>query len=237
MNGVEMELTLDELRSQFLVHTRQAYGLLPYVARPRILDIGCGRGLQTLAIAQLSDGEIVAIDTDARALASLQSCVEKAGLTRRIKVVNVSLYETGFPDAGFDILWEEGVMHLLDSTRSLPACRRLLKSGGFLVMHEDVTWFGSLRGSLQTHGFQSVAHHPLPRHFWWTDYYKPLEVAIRNYRERHGDEPESPELAQLDREIGMVKADPGRFDCAFFVLQKAVSRSAETNNAEPSAQD
>ena len=43
--------------------TAKAYGMcdgLP--AKPRILDIGCGPGAQTLALARLSEGTILALD-------------------------------------------------------------------------------------------------------------------------------------------------------------------------------
>ncbi|MCU0690101.1 MAG: class I SAM-dependent methyltransferase [Polyangiaceae bacterium] len=153
MSDIEKALNLEVLRASFLDHTRAAYRLLPDLVRPRILDLGCGRGLPTLEISQLSDGDIVAIDTDSAALAYLQARIEEADLSRQINVVHVSIYETGFPDGLFDVIWEEGVMHLLDSSRSLPECRRLLKPGGFLVMHEDVTWFGSVQNPLR--GFQN----------------------------------------------------------------------------------
>jgi len=220
MNDIEETLKLAELRTRSLVHTRQAYRLLPPLVRPRILDLGCGRGLPTLELARLSDGEIVAVDRDAAALAHLQARMEKDDLSQRIEVIHVSIYETGFPDSSFDVIWEEGVMHLLDSSRSLRECGRLLRPGGFLVMHEDVTWFGSILDDLPARGFQVVAEHPLPRHFWWTKYYCPLEAAIKKYRESHCDELDSAELAQYEREIAMVKKDPDRFDCAFYILQK-----------------
>lgn len=99
-------------------------------------------------------------------------------------------------------------------------CNRLLKPGAFLVMNETVAWFEGVRRSLPSEGFQIVGRHLLPRHCWWTDYYAPLEQAIRGYKDSQGDTPDSAELARYEREVAMVKADPSRFDCGFFILQK-----------------
>ncbi len=126
-------LDADGLRAGFLAYTRQAYALLPAMKRPRILDIGCGTGAATMELLRLSGGRVVAIDPDASALAGMRQRIEAEGLLDLVEMVNVSLFDVGFPEASFDVLWEEGVLHLVDRARSLPACHRLLKPGGFLV--------------------------------------------------------------------------------------------------------
>ena len=43
--------------------TRKAFELLPDLPdKPKILDIGCGKGIQTIELAKISDGRIVAVD-------------------------------------------------------------------------------------------------------------------------------------------------------------------------------
>ena len=39
-------------------YTRKAFRLLPKLAKPRILDIGCGTGIPALELARLREGEI-----------------------------------------------------------------------------------------------------------------------------------------------------------------------------------
>ena len=51
------DLGVQQLRLRALEHTRKAFALLPAIDRPRILDIGCGRGLQTMELARLSGGD------------------------------------------------------------------------------------------------------------------------------------------------------------------------------------
>ncbi len=221
-NSVGAALAIEKLRAGFLRYTREAYALLPAMDRPRILEIGCGSGLATMELVRLGGG-VVGIDTDAEALSEVKRRLAGEGLGDRVEVVNVSLFDAGFPDQSFDVLWEEGVLHLLDSGRSLPACHRLLKPGGFLVMHETVRWFEGARDSLRTFGFRMFDQVLLPKRSWWADYYEPLEARIRALREKHGEALESGELARHEREIAIVKADPERFDCGLFILQSSQS--------------
>jgi SAM-dependent methyltransferase len=219
---VEHALGVQELRARFLEHTRKAYDLLPALNRPRILDIGCGQGAPTLELASLSGGEVVGIDIDEKALSRLQERIEESCLSGRVKARRCSFLNSGFAAESFDVLWEEGVLHLLDPARSVAECRRLLRPGGFLVMHETIEWFEKVRKKFPRHGFALVARHLLPRHLWWTDYGAPLEARIREFRETHRATPEPPELTRHAREVAGMKADPGKTDGAFFILQKTV---------------
>jgi len=218
---IDAALGAEELRAAFLRYTREAYALLPAMDHPRILDIGCGSGSATMEMVRLSGSEVVGLDTDASALSEMRRRLEADGLGNRVKAVNTSLFDVDFPDKSFDLLWEEGVLHLLDRARSLPVCHRLLKPGGFLVMHETVAWFDETRDSLRTAGFTFFNQVLLPKRAWWTDYYEILEARIRALREAHVEGLESEKLAQHEREIVMVKADPERFDCGFFILQRS----------------
>ncbi len=219
-DSIDAVLGVEDLRAAFLSYTRHAYALLPAMGQPLFLDIGCGSGQATIELARLSGSSVVGIDTDATALSELRRRIEVDRLGQRIEIVNASLFDVSFADESFDLLWEEGVLHLLDSTRSLTVCRRLLKPGGFMVMHETVVWFESIRANLSADGFGIVNEYLLPKRCWWTDYYAPLEDRIRLLREERGREIASEKLAQYEREIAMVKANPDRFDCGFFILQK-----------------
>ena len=87
-------------------------------------------------------------------------------------------------------------------------------------MHERLAWFATLQDRLPERGFAVVNRHLLPKHFWWTEYGAPLERRVEELRESHGDAAESPELIRHADDAAMIKADPGGFDCAFFILQK-----------------
>ncbi|MBN1944875.1 MAG: class I SAM-dependent methyltransferase [Bradymonadales bacterium] len=213
-------LELETLRIGFLKYTRKAFARLPELDRPRILDIGCGSGLPTIELARLSNGEVVGIDTNGSELAELQRRIEDHGLQPRVKAVHVSLLETRFEPASFDLLWDEGTLHLTDPKKSLPVCRHLLRPNGFLVMHETIAWFEGVMVQLSELGFEVFDRLPLPSRCWWTDYYAPLEERIQALGVHESDVVDAERLAQIEREIAMVQADPERFDCDFFIARK-----------------
>lgn len=213
-------LKISELRSRCLVHTREAYSMVEGLNQPQILDIGCGNGTPTLELATLSGGLVIGIDTDQSALETFRKRIEERGLSDFVSAIHCSLYDTEFPDENFDLLWEEGVLHLLDPRRSFSECHRLLKSGGFLVGHERIEWFETTRPRLPEFGFKFIDQHLLPKHFWWTDYGAPLEKRIDSLLKSQPTLAQSPEITRHKREVAAVKADPGHFDCGFFILQK-----------------
>jgi SAM-dependent methyltransferase len=217
---IEQALQVEQLRARFLKYTREAYRLLPPQLRPRLLDIGCGQGQQTMQLAGLSEAEIVGVDIDGAALAKLRHRVEQADLSERITLIHASLYEAGLPDESFDILWEEGVLHLLDASRALAECHRLLKPKGFLVTHETVSWFERVREKLSESGFVSANQYLLPERCWWTDYGAPLEARIRAFREQHGAAAECEELARHERDVAAIKEDPTQLATGLFILQR-----------------
>ena len=44
------------------IYTQKAFEMIPKIKTPLILDIGRGPGIQTIHLAKISDGKIIAID-------------------------------------------------------------------------------------------------------------------------------------------------------------------------------
>lgn len=214
------ELNIEELRERFLKYTRKAYQMLPKMDKPRILDIGCGTGIPTIELARLSNGEIIGIDIDKNALDKLNLKIEKKGLSSRVKTMNCSLYKTEFPSFSFNILWDEGVIHILDLKKSLKECSRLLKLNGFLVMGEMIKWMKDKFEIFSKFGFKQMYQLLLPEKCWWTEYYSPLEKKIKEIRKKNIGSEDLENLKRHEREIEMVKKNPKEFDCAFYIMQK-----------------
>lgn len=224
---LDRELGIFELRDGFLEHTRRAWALLPPFdsVPPRILDIGCGTGTPSLELARLGGGDVVGIDIDEAALAVLRERAGDVGLGDRVTTWRVSLEENGLPDAAFDVLWEEGVLHMLDVDRSLSECRRLLKPGCHLVMHETTLWLDGIRERLADHGFAVRATHPLPRHFWLTHWADPLDARLRAFERSHDlnalNETTASALATHRAAVAAIRADPDATRCAYWVVARA----------------
>ena len=214
------ELNADKFRKKFLKYTRKAFEMLPKTENPYILDIGCGSGIPTLELAALSNGEIVGIDIDQFALNKLNSKIIKKTLSNRIKVYNRSIYDTKFPNERFDLLWEEGVIHILNIKKCLTECNRILKLNGYLVSFETIKWVENNIETFPKYGFKLLNKFLLPEEAWWTEYYSPLEKKIKQLRIKYNGAKELKELEGHEKDIAMLKKNPQEFDCGFYIYQK-----------------
>ena len=93
--------------------TRRAFQSLPAPsAIHRILDVGCGAGLQTLEFARLSTVDIVAADNNPVVIETLSRRVEKDGLSPRVKPVVADMLALDVAPKSFDLLWSEGAIYM-----------------------------------------------------------------------------------------------------------------------------
>ena len=212
----------DGIRRRLLKYTRKAFKLLPQLDHPRILDIGCGSGVPTLELARLSNGEIVAVDSDAAALQILDSRIKKLKLSGRVKTLNCTIAEMKFPLPSFDLIWAEGSIFVLGFEKSLRAWRPLLMPRGFLVMHDEK---GDVEAKLKTIagcGFALLSYFCLDRHVWWDEYFAPLEKLIKETQNRSeaGVEPDA-EVLQAQKDLEIFKDNPQASESACFIMQRA----------------
>ncbi|HXX81835.1 MAG TPA: class I SAM-dependent methyltransferase [Thermodesulfovibrionales bacterium] len=122
-----------------------------YIARGRILDIGCGRGL-FLKIMRDDGWEVNGVEFS----------VEPASNVYGIPVMSGEPTSWGFPDAAFDVITMNHVLeHLLQPREMVHECRRLLKKGGLLMC--AVPNFLSLQSSM---GKKVWFHLDVPYHIY-----------------------------------------------------------------------
>jgi len=214
------ELDAEGLRAVFLEYTRKAYVSIPKIDNPRILDIGCGTGIPTLELAKLSNGEITGIDINQDALNKLNLKIKQYGLSNRIKLFNRSVYNMLFDDEEFDIIWEEGVIHLLDIKKALTECNRVLKLNGYMITGEATNWADKKLKNFPKFGFSLLKQIPWSKECWWKEYYAPLENKINILRKKYNDIDDIEEIKQHLREIEMVKKNASEFECTTYIMQK-----------------
>jgi ubiquinone/menaquinone biosynthesis C-methylase UbiE len=211
----------DRIRKRLLKYTRKAFRMLPQLDKPRILDIGCGSGVPTMELARLSSGEIIGIDIDQDMLDALRGKIEKAGLSDRVKVINRSLFDMEFPDESFDVIWAEGSINVIGFKKGLQEWKRLLKLGGFMVVHDER---GNVRGKLEQIsrcGYGLLGYFELDEKTWWTEYFAPLEKLISEARVKYSDAPGVVEALQdAQREIDMFKKSPDLNSSVCFVMKR-----------------
>ena len=179
------ELNAEGIRSVFLKYTRKTFNNMPKIDKPRILDLGCGTGMCTLELARLSNGMITGIDINQDALDKLNLKINKLDLSNRVTIYNRSAYNTQFEEEIFDIIWEEGVIHLLDLKKVLKECHRVLKVNGFMISGETKKWAGGALKIFPKFGFKLIKQIPWEKKCWWTAYYSPLEQKINVLRKKY----------------------------------------------------
>ncbi|MFC2020828.1 class I SAM-dependent methyltransferase [Chloroflexota bacterium] len=211
----------DLARKRLLKYTRKAFGMLPELDRPRILDIGCGSGISTLELARLSQGEIVAIDIDQPALDKFNIRIRQAGLTERVKAVNCSMFDMDFPNESFDIIWSEGSIYAIGFERGLREWKRFLKPAGFIMVHDEQGNVKEKLEQISNCGYELLGYFILSTETWWTEYFAPLEKWIAEYGIRYADNPKIlEEIHQAQEELDMFKKNPERNSSVCCVIKR-----------------
>ncbi|HOD65520.1 MAG TPA: class I SAM-dependent methyltransferase [candidate division Zixibacteria bacterium] len=209
---------------------------------PAVLDLGCGVGGQTLHLAELTSGPIVALDRHAPSIERLAAAVSRLGLSARVFPVVGDMADPGLPPAGFDLVWSEGALYNIGIAHALRVCHGLLRSGGYLAF-TDAVWrkanpppevkesfdvdypaMGAVPDILAIiagSGFSLLGHFTLPDEAWWEDFYTPMERRIEHLRAAYAAEPEAlAVLDQLAQEPDMHRRYSDYYAYEFFVARR-----------------
>lgn len=99
--------------------------------RPRVLDLGCGAGHASFAVAPFAQ-EVVALDLTAAMLATTEAAAHERGLTQ-IRTVQGSVGELPFADRYFDcVVSRFSAHHWQDVPGALCEVQRVLRPGGLI---------------------------------------------------------------------------------------------------------
>jgi SAM-dependent methyltransferase len=206
------------------------------------LDLGCGVGAQTLHLAELTSGTIVALDSHAPSIERLRATVAERGLSQRVSPVVGDMAGLEQPPASFDLVWSEGALYNIGIENALRICYRLLRPGGYLAF-TDAVWrkenpppevkasfeddyptmgrVPDVLAAIERCGFSLVGHFTLPDEAWWDDFYTPMQRRIEELRIRYADDGEA--LAVLDRlaqEPERHKRHSDDYAYEFFVVRR-----------------
>jgi cyclopropane fatty-acyl-phospholipid synthase-like methyltransferase len=215
---------------------------------PALLDLGCGVGGQTLYLAELTAGTIVAVDSHAPWIARLTATVAARGLAHRIRAIATDMAATGLPPESFDLIWSEGALYNLGMSTALEVCRDLLRPGGYLAF-TDAVWRKAdppeeVRASFELDyptmgrveqviaavargGFELIDHFTLADETWWDDFYTPMSKRVAELRNSYaGDEEALAVLAQIDKEPEMHRRFSEFYAYEFFVAKKPARAEA-----------
>lgn len=102
----------------------------------RVLEYGCGTGSHSLEMARRG-AHVVGIDISSVGVDIAREKAEQAGLANAIYEVMDAEAMT-FPDASFDLIIGEGILHHLDLEKSFSEIARVLKEDGRAVFQEPL---------------------------------------------------------------------------------------------------
>ena len=224
--------------------TRRAFNLIPKPQKnPFILDIGCGQGMQTIELAKISDGKIIALDNHQEFLDMLMGQAKKQGLEQKIIPQNMSMLDMDFEEGTFDIIWSEGALYCMGFQNGLKRCHQLLKDKGYLAFTElvytvseppnavveyfeteypDINNVAEKIEIIKKEGFNLISSFTLPESAWLDNYYIPIEKELPRLNKKYqGNEVALTVFEGFKYEVDFYRKYSKFYGYEFFILQKS----------------
>ncbi len=229
----------------------------PLPARPRVLDVGCGVGRSTLALARaLGPGaRVTGVDLHAPFLAELARAAEAEGLGSRVAAREQSMDALSDAPASVDLLWSEGSAFILGFERALASWKPLLAAGGRSAVSE-CSWLTSsapdeaaaffarmypAMGTVEQNvaraeraGYSVLGTIDVPRDAWWDEYYTPMLVRLAALREPARSDPAlAAAVSEAEREIALHRRCGESYGYVFFLLAGRETRAGAAPATSP----
>lgn len=222
--------------------TRKAYMMLEGLPEnPRILDIGCGPGMQTIELAKLSSGRIDALDNHEPFLEDLRKRAKKEGVNENIITVKGDMFDLNYEDNSFDLIWSEGAIYIIGFENGLREWRRLLTEKGYLVvselswlrpdlpeevrtfMNEGYPAIKTIKENIEVtrkSRYHIVGFFVLPEKSWWDNYYTLIETKLPSLKARYRDDEEALKIIACEElEIEMFRKYSDYYGYVFYIMQ------------------
>ncbi len=224
--------------------TRRAFSMIPKMSKqPLILDIGCGSGVQTIELAKISNGKIIALDNHQAFLDILMKTARDEDVEDNIVPQNISMLDMDFDANTFDIIWSEGALYFMGFQNGLKRCHQLLKDSGYLAVTELVylspnppapiiqyfeTEYPDIKDVqekielIHNEEFNLISNFTLPKSSWLDSYYLPMEAEISRLNNKYqGNKIALRILEEMKNEINFYKKYSDFYGYEFFIMQKA----------------
>lgn len=121
-----------------LSNCRRRWSQALFAASPgaRVLEYGCAQGEWSLRIATRAR-RVDAIDISDVAIDQARSRARELGASN-VFFETMDAQATSFPDGTFDLVFGSGIIHHLDTRKSLEEIHRILKPGGTAIFSEPL---------------------------------------------------------------------------------------------------
>lgn len=211
----------DNCRKGLIKYLLKAISVIPVIEKPVILDIGCGSGVPTIALAEKFTGNITAVDIDTKSINRLEEKVKKLNLFDRITVLNCSLFDIKTEENQFDMILAEGFLNAVGFQKGFLKALKLLKNKRFFIIHDEFKNKNMKIEIIENNNCKILESFRLNEQIWWNDYYKCLEKEISSRRNK-----KFLELFKTDlHEIELYKQDSSQFNSVYYVIEKNSNKS------------
>ena len=222
--------------------TRRAFEMMSDVPEsPRILDVGCGPGMQTVELLRITQGSVVALDLIPEMITRVRARAESAGVSDRLETLEQDMKEMEFPESSFDVVWSEGAIYFLGFEAGLRKVKNFVKPGGYVAVSEavwlkpnpppeviefwkeypEIDTVAAKLELIERIGYEIVGHFIFPATTWTEQYYNPMEERIaEKTAEWSGILEAKAILKEARNEISTFRRHSDYFSYAFFVMRK-----------------
>ena len=206
-----------------------------------LVEFGCGSGVSTMQLAQLSGAAITAVDNCMVFLSQLEQKVNQAGLSQQVEVREQSM-DTAWPEGTqFDLVWCEGSAYAIGVENALAQWRELLALGGRIAL-SDLVWLDphpaaevqqywkeqgvtlcyrdDTRTRFASHGYQVLEDFVFPDQDW-QNYYQPLKKYLPQWKSAYHDAENAGIVDQMfQEEMRMYDQFGSQYGYAFFIAER-----------------
>jgi len=228
-------------------HTQKAFSIIaePPTRGGEILDVGCGKGIQTMTLARLCPScRITATDIYQPFLDAVDKKSAAEGFSKRIKTVCASMDNLPFGEESFDIIWAEGCASIIGIENAVRYWKKLLKSGGHMMI-SDIFWFtetppveareffAEFHPGMMTEdkefeiirntGLELVGSFRLPSRVWEESFYGKLRGKFGELEEKYADDEGALMVIDgLKRQTRIFEKYPDAFGNTYTVMRKSL---------------
>lgn len=226
-------------------HTGKAFSIIaePPKGGGEILDVGCGKGVQTMALARLCPGcRITATDIHQPFLDAVDEKIAAGGFSGRIKTVCASMDDLPFEDESFDIIWAEGCSFIMGFKNAVRYWKKFLKPGGYMMI-SDLFWFTESPSTeareffteidpsmmiedkgfeiIRNAGFEHAGSFRLPSRVWEESYYSKVKGKLESLMEEFKDDEDALMVIEgLKKEIEIFEKYSDEYGYTYNVMRK-----------------
>lgn len=223
--------------------------------QPDVLDLGCGPGMQTVALAQAISGTVTAVDRFDQFLDELRERTVEAGVRERVQVMRGDMTDLPFGKHSFDLIWSEGAAYIMGITAAFQSWQEFLRPRGYIAVteiswltpeaevpreaydffHGDYPGITDVPGNLkriEECGYEIVGHFTLPDESWWTHYYDPLASNLAAAREKYRNDPQALRFIAASEDEQRIRREFGDSYGYEFIVARHVDPDTPSRRAD-----